>query len=46
MMKAVRYDRSTGIAANYPLTAVPDAYRALADRKTHGRIVLHPQDLG
>jgi NADPH:quinone reductase len=33
------------IAATYPLTAVRDAYRALADRKTHGRIVLHPQDL-
>jgi NADPH:quinone reductase-like Zn-dependent oxidoreductase len=33
------------IAATYPLTAVQDAYRALADRKTHGRIVLHPQDL-
>ncbi|MBK6018025.1 NADP-dependent oxidoreductase [Streptomyces sp. MBT53] len=33
------------IAATYPLTAVPDAYQALADRKTHGRIVLHPQDL-
>jgi NADPH:quinone reductase len=33
------------IAAAYPLTAVRDAYQALADRKTHGRIVLHPQDL-
>jgi NADPH:quinone reductase-like Zn-dependent oxidoreductase len=33
------------IAATYPLTAVQDAYRALANRKTHGRIVLHPQDL-
>jgi NADPH2:quinone reductase len=33
------------IAATYPLTAVRDAYRALADRKTHGRIVLHPQEL-
>jgi NADPH2:quinone reductase len=33
------------IAATYPLTAVRDAYQALADRKTHGRIVLHPQDL-
>jgi NADPH:quinone reductase-like Zn-dependent oxidoreductase len=33
------------IAATYPLTAVQDAYHALADRKTHGRIVLHPQDL-
>ncbi len=33
------------IAATYPLTAVRDAYRALADRKVHGRIVLHPQDL-
>jgi NADPH:quinone reductase-like Zn-dependent oxidoreductase len=32
------------IAATYPLTAVRDAYQALADRKTHGRIVLHPQD--
>ncbi|MEV7623662.1 NADP-dependent oxidoreductase [Actinoplanes sp. NPDC089786] len=32
------------IAAAYPLTAVQDAYRALADRKLHGRIVLHPQD--
>ncbi|MFI5909528.1 NADP-dependent oxidoreductase [Dactylosporangium sp. NPDC051541] len=33
------------IAAAYPLTAVRDAYRALADRKTHGRVVLHPQEL-
>jgi NADPH:quinone reductase-like Zn-dependent oxidoreductase len=33
------------IAATYPLTAVRDAYQALADRETHGRIVLHPQDL-
>lgn len=33
------------IAATYPLTAVQDAYRALASRKAHGRIVLHPQDL-
>jgi NADPH2:quinone reductase len=33
------------IAATYPLTAVQDAYRALADRKSHGRIVLHPQDV-
>jgi NADPH2:quinone reductase len=33
------------IAATYPLTAVRDAYQALADRRTHGRIVLHPQDL-
>lgn len=33
------------IAAAYPLTAVQDAYRALASRKAHGRIVLHPQDL-
>jgi NADPH:quinone reductase len=33
------------IAATYPLTAVREAYQALADRKTHGRIVLHPQDL-
>ena len=33
------------IAATYPLTAVRDAYQALADRKVHGRIVLHPQDL-
>jgi NADPH2:quinone reductase len=33
------------IAAAYPLTAVQDAYQALADRKTHGRIVLHPQEL-
>jgi NADPH:quinone reductase-like Zn-dependent oxidoreductase len=33
------------IAATYPLTAVQDAYRALANRKAHGRIVLHPQDL-
>ncbi|AEK42143.1 NADPH:quinone reductase and related Zn-dependent oxidoreductase [Amycolatopsis mediterranei S699] len=33
------------IAATYPLTAVRDAYQALTDRKTHGRIVLHPQDL-
>ena len=32
------------IAGTYPLTAVQDAYRALADRKIHGRIVLHPQD--
>jgi NADPH:quinone reductase len=33
------------VAATYPLTAVRGAYQALADRKTHGRIVLHPQDL-
>jgi NADPH:quinone reductase-like Zn-dependent oxidoreductase len=33
------------IAATYPLIAVQDAYRALADRKIHGRIVLHPQDV-
>jgi NADPH:quinone reductase-like Zn-dependent oxidoreductase len=33
------------IAATYPLIAVQDAYQALADRKIHGRIVLHPQDL-
>ena len=33
------------IAATYPLTAVRDAYQALADRKVQGRIVLHPQDL-
>jgi hypothetical protein len=33
------------IAATYPLTAVRDAYQALADHKVHGRIVLHPQDL-
>jgi NADPH:quinone reductase-like Zn-dependent oxidoreductase len=33
------------IAATYPLTAVRDAYQALAHRKTHGRIMLHPQDL-
>ena len=32
------------IAATYPLTAVQDAYQALADRKIHGRIVLHPQE--
>jgi NADPH2:quinone reductase len=32
------------IAATYPLTAVQDAYRALVNRKTHGRIVLHSQD--
>lgn len=36
-------DLSIPIAATYPLTAVRDAYQALADRKTHGRIVLHPQ---
>jgi NADPH:quinone reductase-like Zn-dependent oxidoreductase len=33
------------IAATYPLIAVQDAYQALADRKIHGRIVLHPQDV-
>lgn len=33
------------VAAAYPLSAVRDAYQALADRKAHGRIVLHPQDL-
>jgi NADPH:quinone reductase-like Zn-dependent oxidoreductase len=33
------------IAATYPLTAVQDAYQALANRKIHGRIVLHPQNL-
>ncbi|MFJ7219409.1 zinc-binding dehydrogenase [Amycolatopsis sp. NPDC098790] len=31
------------IAATFPLTAVRDAYQALADRKTHGRIVLPPK---
>jgi NADPH:quinone reductase-like Zn-dependent oxidoreductase len=38
-------DLDIPIAATYPLTAVRDAYQALADRKTHGRIVLHPQEL-
>jgi NADPH:quinone reductase-like Zn-dependent oxidoreductase len=33
------------IAASYPLNAVQDAYHALAARKIHGRIVLHPKDL-
>lgn len=33
------------IAATYPLTAVQEAYRDLANRRIHGRIVLHPQDL-
>ena len=33
------------IAATYPLSAVQEAYRALADRTTHGRIVLHPQEV-
>lgn len=33
------------IAATYPLTAVQDAYRALAERRVHGRVVLHPQDV-
>ena len=42
---AVTGDLHIPIAATYPLTAVHDAYQALADRKTHGRIVLHPQDL-
>ena len=32
------------IAQAYPLRAVQDAYRALADRHLHGRIVLHPQE--
>lgn len=31
------------IAATFALDAVQDAYRALADRRSHGRIVLHPQ---
>lgn len=34
------------IGATYPLAAVRDAYRALADHKVHGRIVLHPQEVG
>jgi NADPH:quinone reductase-like Zn-dependent oxidoreductase len=42
---AANGDLHIPIAATYPLTAVRDAYQALADRKTHGRIVLHPQDL-
>jgi hypothetical protein len=42
---AATSDLHIPIAATYPLTAVRDAYQALADRKTHGRIVLHPQDL-
>ncbi|MBU2664753.1 NADP-dependent oxidoreductase [Actinoplanes bogorensis] len=32
------------IAATFPLSAVQDAYRALANRKSHGRIVLRPQE--
>ena len=32
------------IARSYPLQAVQDAYRALSDRRLHGRIVLHPQE--
>jgi len=31
------------IGATYPLTDVREAYRALRDRRIHGRIVLHPQ---
>jgi NADPH:quinone reductase-like Zn-dependent oxidoreductase len=31
------------IAGTYPLEAVQEAYRALAARRLHGRIVLHPQ---
>ncbi len=38
-------DLQVPIAATYPLTAVRDAYRALADRRVYGRIVLHPQDV-
>jgi len=30
------------IARAYPLSEVKDAYRALADRHTRGKIVLHP----
>jgi len=31
------------IGATYPLSDVREAYRALRDRRIHGRIVLHPQ---
>ena len=33
------------VAATFPLARVQDAYRALADRSAHGRIVLHPQEV-
>lgn len=32
------------IARTFPLDAVQDAYRALIDRKTHGRMVLRPNE--
>ena len=32
------------IAQTFSLDAVQDAYRALADRNTHGRIILHPNE--
>jgi len=35
-------DLEIPIAAVYPLERVREAYRALADRHTHGKIVLHP----
>jgi NADPH:quinone reductase len=31
------------ISAHYPLEGLPDALAALADRRTHGKIVIHPQ---
>lgn len=43
---ATTADLHIPIAGTYPLTAVQDAYQALSDRKTHGRIVLHPQEVG
>ena len=33
------------IAETFPLDAVQDAYRALIDRKIHGRIILHPNQV-
>jgi NADPH:quinone reductase-like Zn-dependent oxidoreductase len=35
---------SVPIAATYPLDQVQQAYRALAERRRRGRIVLHPQE--
>jgi NADPH2:quinone reductase len=38
-------DLAIPIAGAYSLDRVQDAYRALRDRRDHGRIVLHPHDV-
>jgi NADPH2:quinone reductase len=35
---------SVPIGATYPLDRVQEAYRAVAERRTRGRVVLHPQE--